>query len=91
MKRKIPISLLVSGTTGNKIRTMASTGWICLKRRWFIDYPNSPAIEIQKMFGFNDVEWMQTRFYQQMYNEGLDEGKRGGRSMVTLKAVGKNP
>jgi predicted transposase/invertase (TIGR01784 family) len=41
--------------------------------------PHFTREEIQKMFGFNDIELKQTRFYQQVFGEGRSEGRSEGR------------
>lgn len=41
--------------------------------------PQFTREEIQKMFGYNDIELKQTRFYQQVFSEGRVEGQVEGR------------
>jgi len=41
--------------------------------------PNFTREEIQTMFGFNDIDLKQTRFYQDVYGEGLLNGRVEGR------------
>jgi predicted transposase YdaD len=40
--------------------------------------PHFTREEIQTMFGFNDIDLKQTRFYQQAVSEGLQEGMEKG-------------
>jgi predicted transposase/invertase (TIGR01784 family) len=43
--------------------------------------------EIQAMFGYNDIELKQTRFYQQVFGEGRVEGRVEGEAAMLLRQL----
>jgi len=49
--------------------------------------PKLSRQEIQEMLGYNDIELQQTQFYQDVFSEGLQEGKLEGESTIILRIL----
>ncbi|SHE23214.1 Rpn family recombination-promoting nuclease/putative transposase [methanotrophic endosymbiont of Bathymodiolus puteoserpentis (Logatchev)] len=49
--------------------------------------PKLSRQEIQEMLGYNDIELKQTQFYQDVFSEGVQEGKLEGESTIILRIL----
>ena len=58
-----------------------------LSRLWEAKLPKLSRVEIQKMLGYNDISLKETRFYQDVYAEGQQEGRQEGEAGLILRQL----
>jgi predicted transposase YdaD len=52
-------------------------------------FPKLSREEIQKMLGYNDISLKETRFYQDVYAEGQQEGRQEGEAKLILRQLNR--
>ena len=50
-------------------------------------FPKLSREKIQQMLGYNDISLKQTRFYQDVYAEGQQEGRQEGEAKLILRQL----